>query len=208
MPDTPWFIRLGTEELGRLSFRELGLLAQQGAVTGKTPVSADRLTWQDATTVDGLVFGQAAAAPKRIHASHKRMAGGRQGELKPSSAIFGRWISGGRVIPIDGTNLPTLIRDGVFWFAALLGIVPLLIGTLTETHAQLVVFALFFAAVWGVLFRSAILKHDASWTLLIPALFFTGMVGPLWRPSLSRSSCRRISPFPMVMWQRFKNSSS
>lgn len=81
------------------------------------------------------------------------------------------------IIPIDETNLARLAKDGVFWFATLLGIVPLMICTLSQTNAQLTVFAMFFAAVWGVIFRSAILQHNTSWKLLLPAFLFTGLVG-------------------------------
>jgi len=81
------------------------------------------------------------------------------------------------IIPIDESNLGRLMKDGVFWFATLLGIVPLMIGTLSETNAQVTAFAMFFAAVWGVIFRSAILRHSASWKFLLPAFFFTGSIG-------------------------------
>lgn len=81
------------------------------------------------------------------------------------------------IVPIDAANLAMVCKDRVFWFTVLLGIVPLMIGTLADTQAQLVLFALFFAGVWGVLFRAAVLKHAADWRLLLAALFFTGILG-------------------------------
>jgi RsiW-degrading membrane proteinase PrsW (M82 family) len=83
----------------------------------------------------------------------------------------------GEIVPIDESNLFPLIHDEVFWSVALLGIVPLLIVTFPDTDVQVTAFALFFAAVWGVIFRSAILKHNASWKILLPSLFFTGLLG-------------------------------
>ena len=85
----------------------------------------------------------------------------------------------GEIVPIDESNLIPLLKDGIFWFATLLGIVPLMIGTLTDTNAQVMVFALFFAAVWGVIFRSAIVKDDTSWKFLLAAMFFTGILGTI-----------------------------
>ena len=80
------------------------------------------------------------------------------------------------IVPINASNLPALLDDGIFWFATLLGIVPLVIVTLPG-NIQLVAFSIFFAAVWGVIFRSAIVKYDTSWKFLWPAMFFTGIVG-------------------------------
>ena len=177
MNDTQWFIRLGRDEVGPMAFSELGLLAQQGGVRPETPVSSDRIVWQDSATVEGLRFGQRPSADGI------------------SAPVTNEWLRVGKsqmrtilndlreldyreeVIPIDQKELANLIKDRVFWFAALLGIVPLMIGTLAEPKVQLVVFALFFAGVWGVLFRSAILRHDTSWKVLLPSLFFTGLFG-------------------------------
>jgi RsiW-degrading membrane proteinase PrsW (M82 family) len=184
---TQWFIRLGTEELGPMSARELALLAQQGAINGTTPVSSDRVNWQDAMAINGLAFNRPTPpteacgrpTPTTVAPAPARNEWLEAGKVQAQTLLKDLRLMDFRreIVPIDGTNLPILIKDSIFWFAALLGIVPLLIVTLTETHAQLVVFALFFASVWGVLFRSAIVKHNASWKTLIPALFFTGILG-------------------------------
>ena len=38
-------------------------------------------------------------------------------------------------------------------------------------------FALFFAALWGVIFKHFVVKNEGSWKLPVASLFFTGLVG-------------------------------
>ena len=81
------------------------------------------------------------------------------------------------VVPIDEKNFGLLIRDYVFWCVTLLGVVPLLIGTIESQQYQLVTFALFFAVLWGVVFKYFIVRGSSTWPSLLTALFATGIVG-------------------------------
>ena len=82
------------------------------------------------------------------------------------------------VVPIDATNLASLLRDHVFWGVTMLGIVPLLIGTLGEQpDYQLTAFALFFAIMWGVVFKYFIVGGSQTWPILMTSLFTTGIGG-------------------------------
>lgn len=81
------------------------------------------------------------------------------------------------ILPIDQTNISVLSKDWIFWGVTLLGIIPLLIVTINETSTQLTLFALFFAFVWGVIFKRFVLNDNASWSWPIAALFFTGLLG-------------------------------
>jgi RsiW-degrading membrane proteinase PrsW (M82 family) len=81
------------------------------------------------------------------------------------------------LLPIDQSNLSSLMSNSVFWFVALLGVVPLLIVTITGYNAQLTAFALFFAAIWGVIFNRYVIKGSTHWTHLVGAFFITGLVG-------------------------------
>jgi RsiW-degrading membrane proteinase PrsW (M82 family) len=83
------------------------------------------------------------------------------------------------VLPIDSNNVQVLITDFVFWAVTLLGIVPLLIVTVEDSYAQLTLFALFFAAVWGVIFKRFILNDGGSVKWPVGSLFFTGIIG-IW----------------------------
>ncbi|MDQ3140709.1 MAG: PrsW family glutamic-type intramembrane protease [Bacteroidota bacterium] len=83
------------------------------------------------------------------------------------------------VIPIDNSNIQLLLSDFVFWAVSLLGIIPLLIVTVKQPNMQLTMFALFFAFVWGVIFKKFILNDQGSWRLAIASLFFTGIIG-IW----------------------------
>ncbi len=66
------------------------------------------------------------------------------------------------VLPIDATNLAALAKDFVFWAVTLLGIVPLLIVSMQGIDSQLTLFALFFAAVWGVIMKMFVMRDDSS----------------------------------------------
>ncbi len=81
------------------------------------------------------------------------------------------------VLPINESNLSGLAKEFVFWAVTLLGIVPLLIVTISDADSQFTLFALFFALVWGVIFKMFVLKDDSPWRFPIGALFFTGIVG-------------------------------
>jgi RsiW-degrading membrane proteinase PrsW (M82 family) len=81
------------------------------------------------------------------------------------------------LLPIDESNLKSLMGNSVFWFVALLGVVPLLIVTIEGNSAQLTAFALFFAAIWGVIFNRYVIKGSTHWMYLAGAFFFTGLAG-------------------------------
>lgn len=83
------------------------------------------------------------------------------------------------IIPIDQTNIHLLLKDFIFWAVSFLGIIPLLIITVNHVSTQLTMFALFFAFVWGVIFKKFILKDHGSNRLPVASLFFTGIIG-IW----------------------------
>ena len=83
------------------------------------------------------------------------------------------------IVPIDQSNIQKLLKDFVFWAVTLLGIIPLLIVTVNETYAQLTLFALFFAMVWGVILKKFVLNDPGPWRLPVASLFFTGVLG-IW----------------------------
>jgi len=85
----------------------------------------------------------------------------------------------GEILPTGRGDLVAMFKDFVFVAVILLGTIPLLIISVTRTDAQLTLFALFFALVWGVVFKLFILQDEASWKWPIASLFFTGIVG-LW----------------------------
>lgn len=83
------------------------------------------------------------------------------------------------IMPIDQTNMHLLLKDFIFWAVSFLGIIPLLIITVNHVSTQLTMFALFFAFVWGVIFKKFILKDHGSNRLPVASLFFTGIIG-IW----------------------------
>lgn len=81
------------------------------------------------------------------------------------------------VFPVDRTLIEKLLRDTVFWVVTALAAVPLLISTIDRREFQLTAFALFFAVLWGVVFKSLIVRAEVGWNILAASLFFTGIVG-------------------------------
>jgi len=83
------------------------------------------------------------------------------------------------VIPIDSENIKFLVKDFVFWSVSILGIAPLLIITVNGAKVQLTLMALFFAFVWGLIFKYFIIRDPGDWKIPITCLFTTGLVG-IW----------------------------
>jgi len=81
------------------------------------------------------------------------------------------------IAPVDSKIIDLIKKDFVFWAVSLLAIVPLVLVTLNDTQSQLTGFLLFFAAIWGVIFKKFILDETSSWLLPIVGLFFTGILG-------------------------------
>ncbi|RMF31334.1 MAG: PrsW family intramembrane metalloprotease [Bacteroidetes bacterium] len=113
---------------------------------------------------------------KLEHALRTRLAGLRTG-LAQLARDIGEMDLRHEILPFDERNVRGLSRDFVFWAVIFLGIVPLLIVTIEGTDAQLTLFALFFALVWGVIFKRFILNDDQGWQWPLAALFFTGIAG-------------------------------
>ena len=80
------------------------------------------------------------------------------------------------VIPLNAENIKQMAKDFIFWSVSLLAVLPLFIVTLKDTNYQLVGFALFFAFLWGVVFRQFVVKSNPPWRYLILSLFVTGLL--------------------------------
>lgn len=81
------------------------------------------------------------------------------------------------ILPLTSMNMSLVFRDFIFWSVATLGVVPLLLVSLNSTAIQLTGFCVFFALLWGVIFKKFILEESGSWRLPLVALFFTGTIG-------------------------------
>lgn len=102
------------------------------------------------------------------------------GAGKQASAVFADLRSmdfKAEIAPVDSKTLALIKKDFVFWAVSILAIVPLVLVTLNDTQSQLTGFLLFFAAIWGVIFKKFIIDEDSGWLLPIVALFFTGIIG-------------------------------
>ena len=81
------------------------------------------------------------------------------------------------IIPIDKTNISILKKDFVFWAVAMLGITPLFLISISDRQFQLSAFAIFFAIIWGVIFKKFVVENTDRWQLPLRSALFTGIVG-------------------------------
>lgn len=81
------------------------------------------------------------------------------------------------IVPIDETNIHALAKDFVFWGVAALGVLPTLFMTFTDKDHQIGALALFFAAIWGVIFKRLVIPDSGGWKAPVASFLFTGVIG-------------------------------
>lgn len=184
-----WYWSENGQQQGPCDGKQLKQLAKAGRIHPASLVWKDGMAeWAPASQVQGLFDGVAVAAsppPPPVQPAtssegpalaEKAVAAARQ----QAATIFSdlRTLNfREEVIPLDESNLRTVLRDYVFWCVTLLGVVPLLIYTVERTDYQLTAFALFFAALWGVIFKYFIVRVSHRWPILVASLFTTGIAG-------------------------------
>ena len=173
-----WYWTEQNKRRGPCSGRELKELVASGRVQPMTLVWKHGLSeWVAAKTVKSL-FDEPDPAKATANADNPpplpkappAMPVSAEADLK--SLNFRE-----EVVPLNATNLTGLLRDYVFWGVTLLGVVPSLIGTLGRPDYQLTTFALFFAILWGVVFKYFIVRGSQTWPILLVSLFSTGIGG-------------------------------
>jgi RsiW-degrading membrane proteinase PrsW (M82 family) len=188
-----WFWTEQGEQRGPCSGRELRELASAGRVKPTTLVWTNGLSqWVPARAVKSLFpdgtrqlpegSPEPPPMPTRMSGSGDsvEMAAALTTAKERASAFLEDLLSLNfreEIVPIDEKNFGKLVRNSVFWGVTLLGVVPLLIGTIDSLQYQLVGFALFFAVLWGVIFRSFIVRDSSSWLGLLASMFATGIAG-------------------------------
>jgi RsiW-degrading membrane proteinase PrsW (M82 family) len=184
-----WFYMDGDKQYGPVDDGAAKALIAAGSITPVTLVFREGTeNWIPASESElkGCFRGPGAALPPSVSAAASKTghmaanlvnAGQRHAQSVIGDLKQMDWKA--EVLPIDQSNLAALARDGVFWSVALLGVVPLLIGTIQAngSNTQLTAFALFFAAIWGVIFRKYVLKGVSDLKVAVGSLFFTGIAG-------------------------------
>jgi RsiW-degrading membrane proteinase PrsW (M82 family) len=172
-----WHIQLGTEMIGPLTTGELRRLAQQGAINRSTLVSADRSTWRNAETVDDIRFGVTPPLPSQANRADRESLTASKSRARVIVNDLLLMDFRKDIVPFEADSMRLLAKDVAFWAAMLLGVIPLLIGTLADSRSQLTAFAIFFAAVWGVIFKLLVVRDSGDWRMPVAAFLFTGIVG-------------------------------
>jgi len=137
--------------------------------------------------VNATLVRQDAEALYKSEAIHRALHGARDmgvtslGKVTDGASVFLSDLKSvnfhQEVFPVDKHLISHIAADPYFWTVACLAAVPLLINTLEKQEFQLTAFALFFAAIWGVIFKTLIVRTEAAWKYLAASLFFTGVVG-------------------------------
>ena len=81
------------------------------------------------------------------------------------------------ILPFSEHSLGLIRKDFVFWSVTLLAIVPLFLVTLNDTDSQLTGFCLFFAGVWGLVFKKFVVEDARGWRAPLGAMAFTAVIG-------------------------------
>lgn len=189
-----WYWSENGQQQGPCDSKQLKELARAGRVQPDSLVwKSGMAEWVAASSVQGLFDGvavAAAAAPAPPPVPPVRPASGSEGAALAEKALAtaGQQVATifsdlrslnfrEEVVPLDETNLKTVLKDYVFWCVTLLGVLPLLIITVQNPEYQLTAFALFFAALWGVIFKYFIVRVPQRWPVMIASLFATGIAG-------------------------------
>ncbi len=185
-----WYWSDGQNARGPCGTAELRQLVAAGTVTVDTMLWREGMAdWVRASRVTGLFAGSPAGAPgpppprpvegvampggAALHAGLATAQGQAASLLSDLRSLNFRE----EVVPIDESNFQRLMKDYIFWGVTLMGVTPLLIGTLDRSEYQLTAFALFFAMLWGVIFKYFIVRQSGAWGLLLASLFVTGVAG-------------------------------
>lgn len=182
-----WYYRDGKEQFGPLSQEDLYKLIADNKLNINTPVWQEgwpdwkKLGDPNLLEVDSDANGTKKSSdpnkPSKVNGIASTIVNASQRHAKVLISDLKQMDWKREILPIDSSNLGTLMKDSVFWFVVLLGTIPLLIGTINGANNQLTAFALFFATIWGVLFHRFIIKSTSHVKWLVGALFFTGIVG-------------------------------
>lgn len=183
-----WYWSENGQQQGPCDGKQLKQLAKAGRIQPASLVWKDGMAdWVPAAQVQGLFDGIVPPTPPPTPTpppvssegpalAEKAIATARQ----QAATIFTDLRSLNfreEVVPLDESNLRSVLGDYVFWCVTLLGVVPLLIYTVERTDYQLTAFALFFAALWGVIFKYFIVRVSHRWPILVASLFATGIAG-------------------------------
>ena len=167
-----WYWMNQGQREGPCSQEELRELLKSGAISEKTFVWKEGFTdWISIGNAEEF-FGSHESPPESSLIPKKTKGVGKK-VLKDLSEIDFKE----EVIPINAVNVKQMSKDFIFWSVSFLAVMPLFIVTLEKINFQLVGFALFFAFLWGVIFKQFIVKSDPPWKFLILSLFTTGILG-------------------------------
>ena len=178
-----WYWLQGKKKNGPCSMVDIQQLARDGKIAPSTLVwQTGTPDWVPASTLMGLFTpgtqdNSTAPPPLQSGSDSLDLTDVVEG-TKKVFADLAEIDFRKEVFPLDNKLVSALVSDFVFWSVTVLSVVPLLIVTLTQSDYQLTAFALFFAFLWGVIFKYFIVRSPSTgWPILIGALFTTGIAG-------------------------------
>ena len=170
-----WYYSLNEQVTGPVSTEELARLRQNGVLEDGSMVRrGEEGEWIRLDRMDHRADGGDAHKGKARYI--ESLSAGRQ----QASALLSDLRSmdfKAEIAPVNSHVVALIRKDFAFWAVSLLAIVPLVLVTLNDTQAQLTGFLLFFAAIWGVIFKKFIVDESSGWVLPITVLFLTGILG-------------------------------
>lgn len=177
-----WYWCNGEDRHGPATPQELRELVRQGRITSASLLWKQGLPqWTPATSLRGLFPEAGPAIPETCNPDGLPAASVVIEKAKKQAAKLVndlREIDYHKdVVPINASVLAETARDTSFWCVLGLSVVPLLIVTIHQQNYQLTMLSLFFALLWGFVFKHVIVRSTAPWGLLCGSMFFTGTCG-------------------------------
>lgn len=81
-------------------------------------------------------------------------------------------------VPPAGDELSRYIsKNSNYWWLVSAGSLPLLFVTVQNVSYQIYLFALYFALIWGFLFKNLVVNVKRFWGPALASMFFTGLIG-------------------------------
>lgn len=184
-----WHYMSDDSRIGPISAKQLKQLADDGQLSrGQLVWKEGMQEWIPASRVKGLFLPLSAPIlpqmpPETIGSPQQQKAINYLARLvdagKNSSFVVDlqRLDFKKEVLPLNEHTLALLKSDFVFWSVALLAIIPLFLVTLQDTASQLTGFCIFFAIIWGVVFKKFVVEDQGGWGVPIASFLFTGLIG-------------------------------
>lgn len=162
-----WYVLIEDKQMGPYSETNLKKLHDSGQLDGGHLVWAEGMeNWIRVQDMD--LFSSEAPSRSAIAPEKKTWARSFWGDL---TLLM-------KSVPPAGDELSRYIsKNSNYWWLVSAGSLPLLFVTVQNVSYQIYLFALYFALIWGFLFKNLVVNVKRFWGPALASMFFTGLIG-------------------------------